>query len=204
MDARLIDRIEKNMERGASALLAGAVGFAACMMLRAWVDQSEVAACTVASVAVAYLLTRSALNIAGRKPRLAVPVFDLRQFDTSDSGELLLTQPMEDEPLLTDAKLHDELVLTDAERLGDELVLTQADRVAPTRSEGPLVLDDILSELGPDSRVVRLFDRKAMPTPGQLKSRIDSHLGQGSAPAGASDASQALADALAELRRSLR
>lgn len=204
MEAWLIDRIEKNMERGASALLAGAVGFAVYMMLRAWVDQSEVAACTVAAVAVAYLLSRRALNIAGSKPRLAVPVFDLREFDTTDCGELLLTQPMQDELLLTDADQHDELVLTDAERLGDELVLTQADRVEPTHSGDPLVLDDILSELGPDSRVVRLFDRKAMPTPGQLKSRIDSHLGQGSAPAGASDASQALADALAELRRSLR
>jgi hypothetical protein len=204
MDARLIDRIEKNMERGASALLAGAVGFAVYMMLRAWVDQSEVAACTVAAVALAYLLSRRALNIAGCKPRLAVPVFDLREFDTSDSGELLLTQPMQDEPLLKDADQHDELVLTDAERLGDELVLTQKDRLQPAHSGDPLLLDDILAELGPDSRVVRLFDRKTMPTPGQLKSRIDGHLGQGAAPAGASDASQALADALAELRRSLR
>jgi hypothetical protein len=204
MDARLIDRIEKNVERGASALLAGAVGFAVCMMLRAWIDQSEVAACTVAAVALAYLLSRRALNIAGRKPRLAVPVFDLREFDTSDIGELLLTQPMPDELLLKGADQHDELVLTDAERLGDELVLTQADRVEPAHSGDPLVLNDILAELGPDSRVVRLFDRKTMPTPGQLKSRIDDHLGQGSAPAGASDASQALADALAELRRSLR
>jgi hypothetical protein len=206
MDARKIDRIESNVERGASALFAGAVGFAACMALRAWVDQSEVAACTVAAVAIAFLLSRRTLNlIANRKPRLPVPVFDLREFDSSEDGELLLTRRVGDELLLTEADgIPDELVLTDAERLGDELVLTEADRVESPASGEPLVLDDILAELGPDARVVRLFDRKAMPTPGQLKSRIDSHLGQIPPSAGASDASQALADALAELRRSLR
>ena len=206
MNARLIDRIETNVERGASALFAGAVGFAAYMLLRAWVDQSEVAACTVASFAVAYLLSSRTLKaVASRKPFLAVPVFDLREFESTESGELLLTERVRDELLLTDAdQYHDELILTDAERLGDEIVLTEADRVEPATSGEPLVLDDILAELGSDSRVVRLFDRKAMPTPGQLMSRIDSHLGEVPASAGASDASQALADALAELRRSLR
>lgn len=206
MNVRLIDRIETNVERGASALFAGAMGFATFVVLRAWVDQSEVAACTVGAVAVSYLLSSRTLKaIANRKPRLPVPVFDLREFDTSEEGELLLTERVRDELLLTDAdQYYDELILTDEERLGDELVLTEADRVGSPASGEPLVLDDILAELGSDSRVVRLFDRKAMPTPGQLKSRIDSHLGQSSAPAGASDASQALADALAELRRSLR
>jgi hypothetical protein len=195
MDARLIDRIETNVERGASALFAGAAGFAAYMGLRAWIDQSEVAACTVAAFAIAYLLSSRTLSaIATREPpRLAVPVFDLREYDSSETGELLLTQ-----------RVCDELVLTQADRLDDELVLTEADRAEPASSGEPLVLDDILAELGPDSRVVRLFDRKAMPTPGQLKSRIDDHLTQGAPPADASDASQALSDALAELRRSLR
>jgi hypothetical protein len=67
-----------------------------------------------------------------------------------------------------------------------------------------LVLDDILAEIGPDSRVVRLFDRKAMPPPGQLGSRIDSHLDRRAREPAGEDASQALSDALAELRRSLR
>lgn len=80
----------------------------------------------------------------------------------------------------------------------DELLLT--DRVEGAGE--PLVLDDILAEIGPDSRVVRLFDRHAMPTPGQLKSRIDNHLGQPQPDS--PDASQALIDALAELRRALR
>jgi hypothetical protein len=194
MDSRLIDRIETNVERGASALFAGATGFAAYSLLRPAVDQSEVAACTVAAVAVAYLLgSRALAAIANSKRRLPVPVFDLREYETSDTGELLLTE-----------HAGDELVLTAADRLNDELVLTDADRVVSGGSDDPLVLDDILTELGPDSRVVRLFDRKAMPTPGQLKSRIDDHLGQVPPTAGASDASQALSDALAELRRSLR
>jgi hypothetical protein len=95
----------------------------------------------------------------------------------------------------------DELLLTDADRLApsDELLLTDADRLT---LESELVLDDVLVELETDSRVVRLFDPAAMPTPGQLQQRIDRHLGQrDSAPP---DASQALHEALAELRRSLR
>ena len=82
----------------------------------------------------------------------------------------------------------------------DVLELTEADRVPEPEA---LVLDDVLAELGPDARVVRLFDRSAMPTPGQLKARIDHHLEQESSAPG-SDASQALSDALAELRRALR
>jgi hypothetical protein len=67
-----------------------------------------------------------------------------------------------------------------------------------------LVLDDFLAQIGPGARVVRLFDPKKMPSPGQLKSRIDSHLGQRTPPSQSTDASHALSEALAELRRSLR
>jgi hypothetical protein len=124
-------------------------------------------------------------------PQYDVRVFDVREIETAEPDELLLTAADE---------LGDELLLTDADRVGDELLLT--DRVGlVSQADEMLILDDILAELGPDSRVVRLFDRKAMPTPGQLKSRIDHHIGQGPAQ---SDASQALSDALAELRRSLR
>jgi hypothetical protein len=82
-----------------------------------------------------------------------------------------------------------------------ELLLAEADRYVAREDE--LVLDDILAEIGPDSRVVRLFDPAAMPTPGQLKDRIDAHLDAGGPPGSPPDASQALFDALAELRRSL-
>ncbi|HEY8593171.1 MAG TPA: hypothetical protein VIL42_09965 [Sphingomicrobium sp.] len=83
----------------------------------------------------------------------------------------------------------------------EELLLTE--RVQPDAGDA-LVLDDILEQLGPDSRVVRLFDRSAMPTPAELKSRIDDHLGRSAGDAESSDASQALHQALAELRRSIR
>lgn len=81
----------------------------------------------------------------------------------------------------------------------EELLLTDADRIDPPE----LLLDTALAHFGPDSRVVRLFDPAAMPTPGELKARIDRHL-DGSSQAAPADASQALYDALAELRRSLR
>jgi len=92
--------------------------------------------------------------------------------------------------------IYDELILTDADRLPAPL--------APTETEDDvLILDDILVGLEPNSQVVRLFDPSIMPTPGQLRRRIDRHLdrtGRASAPP---DDSQALYDALAELRRSL-
>lgn len=88
----------------------------------------------------------------------------------------------------------------------DELLLSDADRLqsAGPAADGALELDDILAELAPDSRVVRLFDPSAMPTPGQLKARIDRHIDHAPTAPGTADASQALSDALAELRRSLR
>jgi hypothetical protein len=66
------------------------------------------------------------------------------------------------------------------------------------------VLNDILEKLGPQSRVVRLFDPAAMPTPAQLNDRIERHLRAGSRPTPPADASEALYQALDELRRSLR
>jgi hypothetical protein len=79
----------------------------------------------------------------------------------------------------------------------DELFLTEADLASA--QDDALVLDDILAEVDPESRVVSLFDRDAMPSPAQLKARIDEHLRGERTP----DASQALHEALAELRRSL-
>ncbi|MES2119138.1 MAG: hypothetical protein V4513_01000 [Pseudomonadota bacterium] len=70
--------------------------------------------------------------------------------------------------------------------------------------EDVLELVDVLEQVDDDSRVVRLFDPSAMPTPSELKARIDRHLERGSPPGASPDASQALVDALTELRRSLR
>jgi hypothetical protein len=68
----------------------------------------------------------------------------------------------------------------------------------------PLDLDDVLHAVGPDARVVRLFDVRAAASPAELKARVDRYLGQGASWARSPDASQALVDALTELRRSLR
>jgi len=83
----------------------------------------------------------------------------------------------------------------------EELILTDSDRLDHSQVADELVLDDVLARLEDFSRVVRLFDRSAMPTPDELKSRIDRHL---ETPASAPpDASQALHDALSQLRRTL-
>jgi hypothetical protein len=192
MNAGTINRIETNVERGSAGLFGASVGYAAYVGLGGMVSQPEIVVCAAAPAIVAHLLcTRALQAVARRGQEFKVRVFDVAQIETFD-----------DELLLTDAdRDSDELVLTDADRVSDELILTDADRL---HVGDALVLDDILAEIGPDSRVVRLFDRSAMPTPAQLRSRIDRHRGQAAAAANAPDASQALSDALAELRRSLR
>jgi hypothetical protein len=179
MGGRVMGRMESFAERGASVVLGGAVAYAAVRLLSGAIPELQLALTATAVGAISCLLSLRALNAAARRaPQFAVPVFDVRDLEELESDELLLT-----------------------ERVNDELVLTDADRLD---SPAPLELDDILAQIGPDSRVVRLFDRKAMPTPGQLKTQIDSHLEQAAAPHAQPDASQALSDALAELRRSLR
>lgn len=133
------------------------------------------------SPVVAALVAGAMLLVSSRFLRsisAGSPTFELVAFDTA---------PL---PEVTDL---DELVLTDADRLdaGD-----QSEHV------DELVLDDVLAKLEDLSRVVRLFDASAMPSPGELKSRIDRHLDGASSPP--PDASQALHDALSELRRNLR
>ena len=191
MDARLINRIETGAAHGAAALLAGSVGFAAYTVLAAAGIATPIGLAAAGAGALAYLPCSRLL--AGRRDRgFALSDFAPRPFEFPDLPEELL---------LTDRVEPEELLLT--ERLGkaDELLLTDADRV-----DSPLLLDDILAEMGPQSRVVRLFDRKAMasPSPGELQARIAYHLDDGAARTAPSDASQALSAALAELRRSLR
>ena len=82
----------------------------------------------------------------------------------------------------------------------DELLLTDADRVE-TRG-GELILDDILAKLREGSRVVRLFDPAAMPSP--VESRIGRQVNGHQSSSEPPDASEALHAALSELRRSLR
>lgn len=205
MKAGLAQRIETGVERSASALFAAAVGYAAYGVSAASGVEPQLALGAAGAGALAYLPCTRLLSLAGHRHRgFALPDFTAQDLQFDDCAEELL---------LTEEVAPEELLLTD--RVApDELVLTDKDR-----ADAPLVLDDILAEIEPDARVVRLFDRKAMPaagaTPAELQSRIAEHLGaehlgDGTtriAPsnlAGPSDASQALSAALAELRRSLR
>ena len=83
-------------------------------------------------------------------------------------------------------------------------------------SNDELLLDDPLVPLGEDSRVVRLFDNQPS-TPGEMMARISDFLevrpqalrlaaaaGEAEQPHRPSDASQALHEALASIRASLR
>jgi hypothetical protein len=220
MNAQMIDRIETNFERAAALLFGAAVGYAVYAWLSPSVAQAQLGAFTGVAAALACVLCRRALAaVSVQKPRFPVTIFDVREIETFDEfDELVLTEAdrldnelvltdadrLDNELLLTDADRFDNvLVLTDVHRFRNELVLTEADRVDRANNQ-PLDLDDVVAELGPDARVVRLFDPKSMPTPGQLKTRIDTHLEQGTPPVTPSDASQALSEALAELRRSLR
>jgi len=95
--------------------------------------------------------------------------------------------------------------LPDCEPEPEELLLTaemMLDSPVAEPSE-ELVLDDVLARLGPDSRVVRLFDPEKMPTAGEIRANIDHHLRAAQPASSPPDATQALSDALAQLRRSL-
>jgi hypothetical protein len=173
------ERIESVVDRVAAIVFAAAVGFSAFSFVQDRLTPAQLFACVGAAVLSAFVMTVRFLRGIRAKP----PAFELRTFQFPEFGF--------DDP--------EELLLTDQV----ELVLTEADRLRQKVDE--LVLDDILARLGPDSRVVRLFDPAAMPTPGQLNARIEQHLRSDEPPAAPStDASEALHQALSELRRSLR
>ncbi len=112
----------------------------------------------------------------------------------------------------------EQTVLLDEEDVGNELLLTVGHiewpellldqlLIEPVELEAvaELLLDDPLTAPAPESRVVQLFAGGRMPTAGQLQRRIDRHLAEGERPPVVTkDASDALSEALAELRRSLR
>ena len=175
MNATPIERIQTMIEHAACVLLAAAVAFAAYRGLSRTLPELQLGLCAAFFGMAAYVLgSRGLFRRSIKRQQFSMPFFE--------PGGLELSEP-------------------------DELVLGEADMLhAPPQScdSQLLILDDIVAELGPNSRVVRLFDRGAMPTPGSLKSRVDEHLRQGRSPAPVPDASQALSEALAELRRSLR
>lgn len=180
MDARAVAQVERNVQRAASAIFAGACAFAAYSWLAPVTHQQFLVAQAGVAFTIAYLACGRALDAIGSE----TPAFPQPSFEVASVKTFAPAEP-------------------------EELVLTDADRVVSSESpetvnEQALLLDDVLAQLGPDSRVVRLFDPAAMPTAGELKSRIDRHLDRGTVSIRAPDASQALYDALAELRHELR
>jgi hypothetical protein len=88
-----------------------------------------------------------------------------------------------------------------------ELLLTELAELLLTETVGAdadeLLLEDRLVHPADDSRVIRLFDPRTLPTAGELHERIERHLRdpeQASYP----DATKELHQALAALRGSLR
>jgi len=172
MDARRIERIEQSLD------VAGATAFAAAAAYAA-IRFGAVAAAVAGAASFAAMFRL--LGLIGA----TAPAFPIE----FEAPEL----PAGIEP--------EEMLLTDVyrpENQEDELVL---DNVLPAH-DAVLVLEDVLARLSEDSRVIRLFDPAAMPTPGEMKARVDRHLHD--SPARTADASEELHTALADLRKSLR
>ncbi len=173
-------KVERAVERAAATLFATAMACSTFAFLANELDQLRLAIVSLGAFVAGFALAATVLRILGRDAaQFALPSFELSPLDLDPWDELLLTEQT-------------------------ELVLTEADRLPEKSAEDELILDDILAKLGSDSRVVRLFEPSAMPTPGQLNARIESHLRQASTPAAVVDASEALFEALTQLRRSLR
>jgi hypothetical protein len=167
-------------EVAAAAALGGACAFALASLLLAQGIVSTVPAASALTCGLVFLLAYAALarDASGAPHHLDFALEPIPTFEAQPMGELLLT---------------------DADRLIE--VYPEDSRGA---DGGELLLDDVLAVLRPDARVVRLFDVNALPTPGQLQASIDRHLGSSGSRSAPPDASEALHQALAELRRSLR
>jgi hypothetical protein len=184
MDAGLASRIERGVERGASAVFAAAVGYAAFRFAGLGLPLPLAAAASALAALIAWVVCQQALKSIGLPANsFEVPIFYVRGLDplaAEETAEVeeIVEQPPEESP--------------------------EGDEIADAPAEEPLVLDDVLAELEPDSRVISLFDPSTMPSPGELQGRIDQHLAGHPAESQPLDATQQLYDALAQLRQSLR
>ncbi|WP_310468030.1 hypothetical protein [Sphingomonas sp.] len=160
----------------AAACLAAAVAFAA---FKIGGQGQRAMAAAAAGFVVVFFAARHLLARIGSEPR-ALPLPD---FVPAELGPGWAAFP-------------DELLLT-----AEMAVIAPAP--APLPADDALVLDDILTELAPESRVVQLFEPAAMPTAGELQAHIERHLHNGP-PHSPPDASADLHAALEVLRRSLR
>lgn len=178
-------RLDTAVELAGALAPALAAGFAALRLAPGlgWPVPVSLAASSGGAFALAFL----AMRIIPPEPRhLPLPPFELAPVACNEDV-LLLDQPLVAEEM-------------------DELLLDQPLVDAASGEIAELLLDDMLPEPEPDSRVVQLFAGGRMPTAGQLQQRIQRHLASEGRPAAAntSEASDVLSAALAELRRSLR
>jgi hypothetical protein len=188
-----VQTIERLLEGAAAAWMAGCVGAAVMLVAPAFGIHHPFPFAAACGAAAGLIACRGLAAFRG--PQHELPQFHLLPIETIEPD--LMEEPIS-ELLLTHAMVvhTTELLLT----LG-QMLINSADETLE-----PLLLDDVLAELRPNSRVVQLFDPARMPTPGELKSRIDRHIseaGRGAPGSPQPDASQALYDALADLRRSL-
>jgi len=165
--------IGRVIDFGSAGLFAGATGYSAALLVASPV--AGLAAATAAFVGVHRALGRIAEPSTLMLPEFAVE--ELAFAEPEDWPELLLTE-------------RSELLLT-------EVVGTPADE------DDALLLEDRLEAPSVDSRVIRLFDPRLMPTAGELHERIEQHLQNANAVA-YPDATSELHQALADLRKSLR
>jgi hypothetical protein len=181
--ARHKARFDWLVEMGGASAFALAAGFAAFKAAPTFgfAPAAAMLGSGAGSLAIGLLTMRA----AGPDPRVhALPEFIVEPIETPDILEL--TQ-LAEEPLVLDTVYEEASV--------DDLAL---------------LLEDALPQADPDSRVVQLFAVQPLPTPGQLKERIDRHLAVGSMHVArefegpAPDAADALFAALSELKRSLR
>jgi hypothetical protein len=128
----------------------------------------------------AFVGAHRALGRIADKPNYALAEFAVGPLDFAESEEL------------------PELLLTDFA----ELLLTEVID-ASAEEHDVLLLEDKLETPPDDSRVIRLFDPRLLPTAGELHERIERHL-QSSDAVAYPDATAELHQALADLRKSLR
>lgn len=180
------------VELAGAAMPAAAAGFAAMLLAPSFGVAPGLA--LLAGFGAIFGLAFVTMRAVAPEPRLLVlPDFEQRELQ-------------DDVLLLVEALGRDELLLDTPYRAYDELLLDQPlAEPADLAALAELLLDDPLPAPALDSRVVQLFAGGRMPTPGQLQQRIDRHLSAGErSTVKHHDASDALSEALAELRRSLR
>ena len=214
MEDRAI-RLNMLVDFGVAAIFAIALGTALYWIFSALGFDTGVELAAICAGVLTFLLTAEVMRRVGPGiQRMPMQAFVPQPIVALEPDELLLTDRAgTEELLLTDRRGAEELLLTDVHQPQDpirqagELLLSQVYRPQSPQVD-ELLLDDILREIGPESRVVRLFDPSRIPSAGELQANIDRHLSTAAraAPEAESfpDDSQALHDALAELKRSLR